>query len=388
MVNGTGRRRSHAASGNLFYRDFHQNILNWGVEPVAVEESTLQEQPFRANRPYTEEDFGRTAKLGNFRMDLRAPNPKHWNQFIKDTTVRDWSTLTWSDAGRPYRVENYAQGKLVWEDQHQSTLPVKTSWQYFNQSFHSWFVKDVPAERKRLHSHLAKSLLHLQFGQVAELVEEYEQLGIWNLSHRMQDAIWDPRGKRALFEGLQLDRPRILFLGAADGYEAMQLYSMYPGGEVVLVDYDEFCKTDRFGKFPGTYPFLGVEPGTDRPRVWYKEEMNIDFLVDDIRNLPFGQEFDVVVSVGLIEHFPDEHKPEAIAFHRQFLKPGGYAILTTPRLQWKSRLFYHVMAEAMNYTYRELMTVAQMGLYVYENGFDILRHGTIKAHNGIIARPR
>jgi hypothetical protein len=42
----------------------------------------------------------------------------------------------------------------------------------------------------------------------------------------------------------------------------------------------------------------------------------------------------------------------------------------------------------MNYTYRELMTVQQMGLYVYENGFDILRHGIIKAHNGIVARPR
>jgi hypothetical protein len=46
------------------------------------------------------------------------------------------------------------------------------------------------------------------------------------------------------------------------------------------------------------------------------------------------------------------------------------------------------MEDVMNHTYRELMTVPQMGLYVYENGFDILRHGIIKAHNGIIARPR
>lgn len=34
------------------------------------------------------------------------------------------------------------------------------------------------------------------------------------------------------------------------------------------------------------------------------------------------------------------------------------------------------------------MTVEQMGLYLYENGFNILRHGWIKTHNGIVAQPR
>lgn len=355
---------------------------------MALNESSLLHDLSQLDRPYSESDFDRTEKLGNFRMDLRAPNSRDWHAFIKDGMVRDWSTLSWKEVGRPYRVENYSDGKLVWEDKHQTDLPAKTAWQLFNQSFHSWFVKDVPKERKRLHRQFASSAAHLRFGDVANLLEEYEQLAIWNLAHRMQDAVWDPRGKRALFQGLDVDKPRILFLGAADGYEAMQLYAMYPAGEVVLVDYDDFCRTDRFGKFPDSYPFLGVEPGTTRPRIWYKNQMNIDFLVEDIRNLPFGKEFDIVVSVGLIEHFPDEHKPAALEFHRQFLKPGGYAILTTPRLQWKSRLFYHVMAQAMNYTYRELMTISQMGLYVYENGFDILSHGVIKGHNGIVARPR
>lgn len=111
-------------------------------------------------------------------------------------------------------------------------------------------------------------------------------------------------------------------------------------------------------------------------------------MVDDIRHLTFGPEFDLVVSVGLIEHFPDSHKPEAIDWHRKFLKPDCYAIFTTPRNQWKSRLFYRVMADVMNHTYRELMTVEQMGLYIYENGFNILRHGYVKVHNAIIAQPR
>jgi len=95
-----------------------------------------------------------------------------------------------------------------------------------------------------------------------------------------------------------------------------------------------------------------------------------------------------VISVGLLEHFPDEHEHEVLDWHRKFLKPGGYAITTTPRYQLKSLLFYRIMADVMNHTYRELMDIRQMGLYVYEGGFDILRHGFIRVHNGIIARPR
>jgi cyclopropane fatty-acyl-phospholipid synthase-like methyltransferase len=95
-----------------------------------------------------------------------------------------------------------------------------------------------------------------------------------------------------------------------------------------------------------------------------------------------------VLSVGLVEHFPDELKPEAFEWHRRFLKPGGYVILTTPRNQLGSKLFYRVMADIMNYGYRELMDARQLGLYAYENGFDVLRCGYIKAHNGVIARPR
>ena len=93
---------------------------------------------------------------------------------------------------------------------------------------------------------------------MAELV----QLAVWNKVHRVEDAVWDPRGKRALFEGLELRRPRILFLGSAEGYEAMQLSAMYPGGHVVMVDYDPFCRDVRFGEFPEAYPFLGADPAT------------------------------------------------------------------------------------------------------------------------------
>ena len=89
--------------------------------------------------------------------------------------------------------------------------------------------------------------------------------------------------------------------------------------------------------------------------------MDIEFEVEDIRNLKYGREFDIVVSIGLIEHFPDEHKGLAFEFHRRFVKPGGYVIITTPRDQLRSRAWYHVMADELNYGYRELMDVRSDG---------------------------
>ncbi|MGH7541070.1 MAG: class I SAM-dependent methyltransferase [Gemmatimonadota bacterium] len=152
---------------------------------------------------------------------------------------------------------------------------------------------------------------------------ELFQLAVWNHVQRVEDAVWDPRGKRALLEGLDVARPRILFLGAADGYEAMQLLAQYPGGRAVLVDYDAFCERERFGRFPETYPFLGRNPRTGTWGVYRREDFDIDFVVSDIRDLDLDCEFDIVLSVGLIEHFPDEHKPLVMDWHRAFLKPGG-----------------------------------------------------------------
>ncbi|KRW90752.1 methyltransferase type 11 [Alicyclobacillus tengchongensis] len=333
-------------------------------------------------------DLGQTLLGPSFRYDLRSPDISKLDRFIVENPIRDWSVVRWKDVGRPFRVENYASGKRVWEEQNGDRMPIQTSWEMFNRSFHEWFVKDVPYEQRRMMGQFARAILGFRGAEIGRLWRELQQVALWNTAHRLTDTIWDPRGKRALFRGLDVSKPRILFLGAAEGYEAMQLSAMYPGGEAVLVDYDGFCETHRFGEFPEDYPFLGTHPQTGSPRAWYKGDMNLTYLVSDIRQLSFGHEFDIVISVGLLEHFPDEYKPECLEWHRKFLKPNGYAILTTPRHSWKTRLFYHVMAEAMNYTYRELMSIQQMGLYIHENGFNILRHGYIKTHNGVVARVR
>lgn len=328
--------------------------------------------------------LGQHRRLATHLIDLRTTPPA----LFEDHGSEDWARLTWREVGRPAQVDDWSPAKVAWEAEHGSTMPVSVGWQHFNRAFHRWFETDVAAARRQHVHALGQALRHAEVRGAGRVLHELAQLAAWNKVHRIDDAIWDPRGKRALFAGLPLRSPDILFLGAADGYEAMQLAAMYPGGQVVLVDYDDYCRTDRFGRFPEAYPFLGTDPGTGAPRVWHRPEFPIHFEVADIRDLRYGREFDLVVSIGLLEHFPDEHKPLAWEFHRRFLRPGGLCIVTTPRNQWRSRAFYRLMAEHMNFGYRELMDIRQLGLYAWEAGFEILRAGVIMAHNGIICRPR
>ncbi len=337
--------------------------------------------PPHAAAGYPLEHFER---LGTYVVDTRTSPP---DVFVDESST-DWSRLSWRDLGRPYEVRNYSRGRHRWEVEHGEAMPVPVQWEHFNRRFHELFLTDVPARGEELRARLGAGVKALDLHEMGETLREMAQLRIWNKVHRVEDAVWDPRGKRALFEGLDVERPEILFLGAADGYEGMQLAAMYPGSHVVLVDYDDFCRTDRFGKFPEAYPFLGRDPATGGWKTFRREDLDIDFEVADIRDLRYGREFDVVVSIGLIEHFPDEHKPLVFDFHRRFLKPGGYAIMTTPRKQARSKLFYLAMGEIMNYGYRELMDARQLGLYAWDNGFDILRCGYIKAHNGVVAKVR
>ncbi|MGH3977823.1 MAG: methyltransferase domain-containing protein [Pseudonocardiaceae bacterium] len=333
---------------------------------------------------WTEADIGRTELRGSYRADLRRTE----RDVFADAPALDFGSLRWSDVGRPMRVENWSTERTAWEVAHGTALPVPKAWEMFNKSFQSLFDTDPVAARAAALRKAGVRLSHAEVRAGYDAAAEVVRWAVWNKAHRVDDTIWDPRAKRSLFAGLDVVRPRILFLGAADGYEAMLLSAMYPGGESVLVDYDDWCVTGRYEAFPDAYPFLGVDPSTGHEKVWYRDQMNISYVVSDVRDLDYGPEFDLVVSIGLVEHFPDEYKPLAFDWHRRFLRPGGYAVLTTPRKAARAKAFYQLFGDLMNFSYRELQSVAQLGLYAHENGFEVLRHGEIKSHNGIICRPR
>lgn len=337
-----------------------------------------------AQHDFSEQQIGHTELRDTYRIDLRRSE----RDVFADARSLDWSSLTWQDVGRPYRVENWSSEKLEREARHGEPLPVPEAWSMFNRSFQSLFDTNPMQARLDALKRAGQAVTKRELRAAWEALNEVVQWTVWNRAQRVEDTIWDPRAKRSLFAGLEVDKPRILFLGAADGYEAMLLSAMYPGGEVVLADYDEWCVEGRFGAFPSEYPFLGSDPRTGGERVWYRDQMKIDYVVSDIRDLPYGREFDVVVSIGLIEHFPDAYKPTAFEFHRRFVKPGGYCVMTTPRLHPRTRMFYLLFGDLMNFSYRELMDVRHLGLYAWENGFEVLRHGQIKTHNGVICRAR
>lgn len=64
----------------------------------------------------------------------------------------------------------------------------------------------------------------------------------------------------------------------------------------------------------------------------HKAESNIPnarFVKADCRNVPYTNEFDVVYSAGLIEHF-FEQDIDVVRQHLKALKPGGVAIMSVP----------------------------------------------------------
>ncbi len=147
----------------------------------------------------------------NYRYDLRTGPP----DLFEDLTDTDWSKLTWDDLGRPYLVENISKRRLNWEAAHGETMPVPIQWEHFNRHFHDLFMKEVDAETKAARATFGQHLKAFNIEGMREVITELVRLKVWNKVHLVEDAVWDPRGKRALFEGLDVERPKILFLGAA-----------------------------------------------------------------------------------------------------------------------------------------------------------------------------
>ncbi|MEY4531542.1 MAG: hypothetical protein RLZZ156_2263, partial [Deinococcota bacterium] len=219
--------------------------------------------------------------MPSYRADLRTGAP----DLFEDLSHTDWSRLSWAELGKPFNVPANSRTRQKWETEHQTQMPVLVQWQNFNKNFHELFVTDLPKAQSKTTQKFLQTLLSFNFSSLPEVFQELLEVRVWNQVHRIQDAVWDPRGKRALFDGLEVHKPRILFLGAADGYEAMQLLAQYPGGHAVLVDYDDFCKEERFGKFPLEYPFLSKNPRTGTWDVMHVDQMSFDFVVSDIRDL-------------------------------------------------------------------------------------------------------
>ena len=128
-----------------------------------------------SHRPFTEQHIGHTELRDTHRIDLRRTE----RDAFADARPVDWSTLTWKDAGRPYRVENWSSKKLEWEARHGEQLPVPEAWSMFNRSFQSLF--DTSPMQARMDA-LKKAGL---------AVTRRELRAAWEAMGEVQRALWE-----------------------------------------------------------------------------------------------------------------------------------------------------------------------------------------------------
>lgn len=112
---------------------------------------------------------------------------------------------------------------------------------------------------------------------------------------------------KRLVKETQLSAPRILELGAGTGVIPQRLLMML-GGSAVLVD-NNLTAHSLFTQF----------------RV---KGLNVEYRIEDMFSLDFHEEFDLVCSDGLLEHFED--KERVLAIHVKAAKPNGFIILFVP----------------------------------------------------------
>jgi len=94
----------------------------------------------------------------------------------------------------------------------------------------------------------------------------------------------------------------------------------------------------------GYGPIIGIEP--IKPVVEYARKMypQIEFFSGssgDLLEKGMQGRFDIVVSSEVIEHVPDANKPGFINDIYTLLKPGGFAIITTPRKEAEKEWLAH-----------------------------------------------
>lgn len=103
------------------------------------------------------------------------------------------------------------------------------------------------------------------------------------------------------------------------------------------------------------------------------------------------QQFDMVHSGGLIEHFVGEARERIIAVHAGLVKPGGYMIILVPvRNVWYKILnegffkFLHLLDQIPE----EPWTITELNAALKRHGFEILRSTFVVTELGVIAQKK
>jgi len=165
---------------------------------------------------------------------------------------------------------------------------------------------------------------------------------------------------------LRNERIRILDLGCGYGYNTCIINSLLPESEVTGVDYGKYCK-----------------------KSWYlikKKGFNIKFIDSDARRLPFGENFfDIVITMGLLEHIGEEinqiafkkklEEKKCIREVNRVLKPNGFLMLNyLPNkysyIEFMTKHFLHRLSNI--YFHPKKFTKKEISSLLKESGFQVI----------------
>lgn len=144
----------------------------------------------------------------------------------------------------------------------------------------------------------------------------------------------------------------------------------------------------EIGCFPGRYlPTLGalgyelngvdMHQGVNDMKVWLKG-LNLrvgEFSQEDFFKFESHKKFDLVLSLGFVEHF--ENWKEVIARHTEFVAPGGLLLLEAPNFRGRFQNWFHRCFDADNLAMHHVpaMDPWQWASLLKTMGFEILYAG-------------
>lgn len=130
--------------------------------------------------------------------------------------------------------------------------------------------------------------------------------------------IWE--GYLKALDGLNLKEPSVLELGCGTGYKTARILQ-HLGGRATLIDFSE--------------------KALDRARVLF-DEVGIDdvkFVKGDIRSVDYEDEFDLVHSDGVVEHFEGDEQRRVFENHCRAINSTGYVFIFVPSPTWYYRIW-------------------------------------------------
>lgn len=146
------------------------------------------------------------------------------------------------------------------------------------------------------------------------------------------------KGMKRLLINFDIESPNILELGAGTGKDSEWLIRKF-GGRVTLVDNCDYAisKSRRYLR---------------------RKKFNAAYLKSHIEDIKFKNRYDLVFSVGLVEHFYNKELYNIFKKHIDASKKGGYAMIFVPN----NALIYRF--------YRRLLTSLKLWIWD-EKSFNI-----------------